>query len=114
MKDRLMKEVVIDNIERTKFHGYCENGRGKHCMEWTFEFPKSELEKLEPVVEKGGVVKFENEDGSVEECNYLPMTRVKNNKFIYNDRTCDIFTHIGFRTNEKGEEVCFANALFPI
>ena len=108
-----MNEVVINNIERTEFCGYCEN-RGKHCMHWEIEFPKRELEKLEPVVRKGGKVKLENEDGSVEECDYPPTTRVKNNKFIYNNRICNIFTFIGFRTNEKGEEVCFANALFPI
>ena len=113
MNNKLMKEVVIDNIERTKFYGYCPNPN-KLCMHWEIEFPKSELEKLEPVVEKGGVVKFENEDGSVEEYNYPPMTRVKNNKFIYNNRICNILTYIGFRTNEKGKEVCFANALFPI
>lgn len=110
-----MKKVVINNLKRTKFYGYSLSpGPEKHCTEWEIEFPKSELDKLEPVVRKGGKVKLENEDGSVEECDYPPMTYVKNHKFIYNDVTCYIFTFIGFRTNEKGEEVCYANALFPI
>lgn len=108
-----MKEVVINNIERTEFCGYCEN-RGKQCMHWEIEFPKSELEKLEPFVREGRKVKFENEDGSVDEWNCPSMTRVKNYKFIYNDRLCDILSDIDFRTNERGEEVCYAFALFPI
>lgn len=109
-----MKEVVINNIERIKFHGYCPN-REKKCMNWEIEFPKSELEKLEPFVRKGGEVKFENEDGSVEVWNCPPITYIKNRKFIYNDRLCDILSPIGFRTNERGEEVCYTTfALFPI
>lgn len=108
-----MKEVVIDNIERTKFYGYCEN-YGKRCMHWEIEFPKSELEKLEPFVQEGCEVKFENENGSVEEWNCPPIAYVKNHKFIYNDRLCDIFSAIGFRTNERGEEMCYATAFFPI
>jgi hypothetical protein len=108
-----MNEVVINNIERTKFYGYCPNPY-KLCKHLEIEFPKSELEKLEPFVREGGVVKFENEDGTVEEWNRPPMTYVKNRRFIYNNRLCDILGAIGFRTNERGEEMCYAFAFFPI
>ena len=108
-----MKEVVINNLERTKFYGYCEN-RGKHCMHWEIEFPKSELGKLAPFCRAGGTARFEKEDGSVEEWNYPITVFVKNYKFIYNDRLCEIFSAIDFRANERGEEVCYAFALFPI
>lgn len=108
-----MDEVVIDNIKRTKFYGYCDNV-GKRCMYWEIEFPKSELKKLKPCVKEGRKVKFENKDGSVEEWDCPPLTYVKNHKFIYNGVHCDIFTGIGFRTNERGEEVCYTTAFFPI
>ena len=113
MYNRFMKEVVINNIEKTEFCSYCEN-HGKHCMHWEIEFPKSELEKLEPFVREERELNFENEDGSVEEWICPPMTYVKNYKFIYNDKLCEIFSAIDFRTNEKGEEMCYAFALFPI
>ena len=109
-----MREIVINNLDRTKFYGYCDNYAGKHCMHWEIEFPKSELGKLAPFVRAGGTARFVKEDGSVEEWNYPPITFVKNHRFIYNDRTCDILGGIGFRTNEKGEEVCYTTALLPI
>ena len=108
-----MNEVVINDIERTDFCGYCER-HGKQCMHWEIEFPKSELEKLEPFVQEECELMFENEDGSVEEFICPSMTYVKNDKFIYNDRLCEIFSEIDFRTNERGEEVCYTFALFPI
>lgn len=112
-KNYTAKEVVINNIERTKFYGYCDN-YGKRCMHWEIEFPKRELEKLEPVVHAGRKVKFENEDGSTKEWNCPPITYVKNHRFSYNGINCDIFSAIGFRTNEIGEEVCYTTAFFPI
>lgn len=108
-----MDEVVINNIKRTKFYGYCYNV-GKRCMHWEIEFPKSELEKLEPFVRVGRKVKFDNKDGSTEEWDCPMITYVKNHKFIYNGGHCDIFSAIGFKTNEKGEEVCYTTAFFPI
>lgn len=108
-----MKEVVIDNIKRTKFYGYCDNV-GKRCMYWEIEFPKNELKKLKPSVKEGRKVKFENKDGSIEEWDCPPLTYVKNHRLIYNGGHCEIFTGIGFRTNEKGEEVCYTTAFFPI
>lgn len=71
-----MNEVVINNIERTEFCGYCEKN-GKQCMHWEIEFPKSELEKLEPFVQEECELMFETEDGSVEELNCPSMTYVK-------------------------------------
>lgn len=108
-----MDEVVIDNIKRTKFYGYCDNV-GKRCMHWEIEFPKSELKKLKPFVKEGRKVKFANKDGSTEEWNCPPITHVKIHEFIHNGGHCDIFSAIGFRTNEKGEEVCYTTAFFPI
>lgn len=108
-----MNEVVIDNIKKTKFYGYCDNV-GKRCTYWEIEFPKSELEKLKPFVKEGRKVKFKNKDGSIEEWDCPPLTYVKNHRFIYKGEHCDIFTGIGFRTNEKEEEVCYTTAFFPI
>ena len=112
-KNCIVKEVVIDNINRTKFYGYCDN-YGKRCMHWEIEFPKRELEKLEPFVREGRKVKFENEDGSIKEWNCPPITYVKNHRIVCNGVHCDIFSAIGFRTNEIGEEVCYTTAFFPI
>ena len=107
-----MKEVVINNVWRTKFYGYCDNA-GKPSMHWEIEFPESELSKLEPFVHAGRKVKFENEDGSVEwDC--PPITFVKNRRFIHQNSPCDIFSGIGFRKNKRGENVCYTTAFFPI
>lgn len=108
-----MDEVVINNIWRTKFYGYCDNV-GKRCTHWEIEFPKNELAKLKPFVKEGRKVKFKNKDGSVEEWDCPPLTYVRNHKFIYKGEHCDIFTGIGFRTNEAGEEICYTTAFFPI
>lgn len=108
-----MNEVVINNIERTKFYGYCDNV-GKRCMHWEIEFPENELKKLEPFVKEGRKVKFEKENGSIEEWSCPPITYVKNHKFIHNNSPCDIFSAIGFRKNKKGENVCYTTAFFPI
>lgn len=112
----MKKAVVINNLKRTKFYGYSLSpGPEKHCTRWEIEFPKSELEKLEPhLIHKGGTVRIVNEDGSDGEWNCPPTAFVKNQRFIYDGRPCAIFGSIGFRTNEKGEEVCRANALFPV
>lgn len=109
-----MKTVVINNLKRTKFHSYCDDYYEKRHENWAIEFPKSELGKLAPFCRAGGTARFEKEDGSVEEWNCPTAFFVKNHRFIYNDRPCDIFGSIAVGTNEKGEEVCFANALFPI
>lgn len=107
-----MKEVVINNVWRTKFYGYCDNA-GKPSMHWEIEFPESELHKLEPFVHADRKVKFENEDGSVEwDC--PPITFVKNRRFIHQNSPCDIFSGIGFRKNKRGENVCYTTAFFPI
>ena len=108
-----MKEVVINNVWRTKFYGYCDNV-GKPSMHWEIEFPESELSKLEPFVHTGRKVKFENEDGSVEEWDCPPITYVKNHRFIHQNSPCDIFSGIGFRKNKRGETVCYTTAFFPI
>lgn len=108
-----MDEVVINNIWRTKFYGYCDNA-GKPSMHWEIEFPESELSKLEPFVHAGRKVKFKNEDGSIEEWNCPPITYVKNHRFIHNGSPCDIFSGIGFRKNKRGENVCYTTAFFPI
>lgn len=109
-----MKEVVINNLKRTEFYGYCDNYYGKPCTNWGIEFPESELGKLAPFCRAGGTARFEKEDGSIEEWNCPTTIFVKNRRFIYEDRPCDIFGSIVLRTNEKGEEVCYANAFFPI
>lgn len=109
----LMDEVVINNVWRTKFYGYCDNV-GKPSMHWEIEFPESELNKLEPFVHAGRKVKFEKEDGSIEEWDCPPITYVKNHRFIHNGDHCDIFSAIGFRKNERGENVCYTTAFFPI
>lgn len=108
-----MNEVVINNVWRTKFYGYCDNV-GKRCMHWEIEFPESELNKLDPFVHAGRKVKFEKEDGSIEEWDCPPITYVKNHRFIHNGDHCDIFSAIGFRKNERGENVCYTTAFFPI
>ena len=108
-----MKEVVINNVCRTKFYGYCDNV-GKPSMHWEIEFPESELNKLDPFVHAGRKVKFENEDGSVEEWDCPPITYVKNHRFIHQNSPCDIFSGIGFRKNKRGETVCYTTAFFPI
>ena len=108
-----MKEVVINNVWRTKFYGYCDNV-GKPSMHWEIEFPESELSKLDPFVHAGRKVKFENEDGNVEEWDCPPITYVKNRRFIHQNSPCDIFSGIGFRKNKRGETVCYTTAFFPI
>lgn len=112
-KNCTVKEVVINNVWRTKFYGYCDNV-GKPSMHWEIEFPESELSKLEPFVRAGRKVKFENEDGSVEEWDCPPITYVKNHRFIHQNSPCDIFSGIGFRKNKRGENVCYTTAFFPI
>lgn len=109
-----MKEVVINNLKRTKFRSYSDFYAKQRHENWAIEFPKSELGKLAPFCRAGGTVRFEKEDGSVEEWNCPTTVFVKNRRFIYNDRPCNIFGSIVIGTNEKGEEVCFADALFPI
>jgi hypothetical protein len=83
-------------------------------MHWEIEFPESELKKLEPFVHAERKVKFEKEDGSIEEWNCPTITYVKNHKFIHQNSPCDIFSAIGFRKNKRGENVCYTTALFPI
>ena len=111
----MKKAVVINNLKRTKFYGYSDFYVEKGHEHWEIEFPESELDKLEPhLIYRGGPVRVVNADGSDGEWDCPPSAFVKNERFIYDGRPCEIFGSIGFRTNENGEEVCYANALFSV